>query len=549
MKFNQTLYFSKSADPFKLSFGWAAPEYHLMGWALSCLQLNNIYGKVDLYASTNAAKLLINILGLPYSDVYVTHDNLHIANENLWALPKILTYSLQSEPFLHFDGDVFLFGKLPASLLNADLIAQNMEEATDYYLSTQVQLKEHFSYFPGCVKSDFESNIPIKAVNAGILGGKNIEFIKEYSHLAFKYINKNADNLSKINVDRFNVFFEQHLFYSLANEKGIKIDFLFQDTIKDNEYLYLGNFHETPFKLNYLHLLGHFKKDEYTCMQMAVKLRELYPEYYYKIISLCKQNKVPLSTSFYNDKEFNTARQYLDFTEKAKNTYADTLHQNNLAAVEKIDISDPANSNISALTMLQKIITERNDDTNILFSKSEIEIDFKKFSENLQRALKLNRKFSPDYLYGRDLDSVNWHCNLFAKEQAIMQKVISKCDELTIIESGFDWAGLFNKHKRVGVRYYQQFELSHGQFFNLILPEVFANGFSLFDLDEMEKIILDHLCRPLSIETLLLELRKYVEEEVIENNLDEYNNLVITLIKQLVLKKAVRPNKRNDPLN
>ena len=215
MNFIQTLYIDSSKNPFYDGFGWVKPQYHLMGWALSCLQLNKLYGRVELFANTNAAKLLIDLLELPYESVRITHDDLYFANEKLWALPKIKTYSLQNEPFVHIDGDVFLFKQFTDLLIQSELIAQNIENATNYYFTTQKELVENFSYFPKCVKEDFDSQIPIRAVNAGILGGNNISFINEYSHAAFEYINRNKAHLSSINVDRFNVFFEQHLFYSL----------------------------------------------------------------------------------------------------------------------------------------------------------------------------------------------------------------------------------------------------------------------------------------------------------------------------------------------
>ncbi len=321
MKFIQTLYFEKSINPFKQGFGWAAPEYHLMGWALSCLQIQQLYGYVDLYCNREAASLLKNEIGLPYSNVYVTHDDLNLVNEKLWAMPKVFTYSLQEEPFLHLDGDVFLFKALPASLLGSELIVQNIEMATDYYLSTQKELMKYFTYFPNCVRNDFNRTYPIKAVNAGILGGNNIGFIKEYADLAFKYINRNVQHLSSINADRFNVFFEQHLFYSLAKAKGLSIEFLIKDTIMDNQYQHLSDFHEVPWKKNYMHLLGQYKKDEYTCRQMAAKLRQLYPEYYYRIISLCRHEFTPLSISFYTDKKFSTVSDYIKFNKKAKESF------------------------------------------------------------------------------------------------------------------------------------------------------------------------------------------------------------------------------------
>jgi hypothetical protein len=199
MKLIQTLYLQPSKNPFKDSFGWTSPMYHLMGWTLSCLQLKKIYPKVEIYTNSSAAKLLIDTLELPYDKVNVTHDDLHLANENLWALPKIFTYSLQDTPFLHVDGDVFIFREFPIDLLNGMLIAQNLEEATEYYFSSQKELMKHFKYFPECVKNDFYSPQPIQAVNAGILGGNDLSFIHEYTNNAFEYIEQNRDCFSLTN--------------------------------------------------------------------------------------------------------------------------------------------------------------------------------------------------------------------------------------------------------------------------------------------------------------------------------------------------------------
>lgn len=73
MHFIQTLYIDNLKDPFKHSFGRAAPEYHLMSWALSCLQLKKLYNKVDLYCNIEAAFLLRNEIGLPYNNFYNAH--------------------------------------------------------------------------------------------------------------------------------------------------------------------------------------------------------------------------------------------------------------------------------------------------------------------------------------------------------------------------------------------------------------------------------------------------------------------------------------------
>jgi hypothetical protein len=289
VKVVQTLYSYNEADLLTNNFGWISPQYHLMSWALSCLQLTKYYQQVSLYADKISADMLINVLGLPYHNVHITDDDFTMPHESLWALPKIHTYSLQSESFLHVDGDVFIFQAFQEHLSRSELIAQNQEEATaEYYTATQKQLLANFTYFPECVKRDFEKPIPITMANAGILGGSSIDFFKEYYAQTLEYINRNVENLSSINTDRFNVFFEQHLFYCLAKEKGIPISFFFTDVVNDNEYKKLAEFHETPCSKKYLHLLGHYKRDEYTCERLAEKLRNLYPDYYYKIIELWK---------------------------------------------------------------------------------------------------------------------------------------------------------------------------------------------------------------------------------------------------------------------
>ena len=148
MNFIQTLYMDDGKDPFRDAFGWVRPEYHLMGWALSCLQLHQLYGHITLYANSNAARLLMDVLQLPYADVCLAHDKLSLVHPDLWALPKIFTYSLQEQQFLHIDGDVFLFKPFDSSLLKGELIAQNVEvETENFYGITQKALMRHLAFF------------------------------------------------------------------------------------------------------------------------------------------------------------------------------------------------------------------------------------------------------------------------------------------------------------------------------------------------------------------------------------------------------------------
>ena len=514
MNIIQTFYVNADKDLFRASFGWAAPEYHMMGWALSCLQLNEIYGNITLFANSQAAHLLIDTLKLPYSKVHLTLNKLTLPHPDLWALPKIYTYSLQEQPFLHIDGDVFLFEPFNPNLLNGELIAQNVEVATEkHYMHAQKELMRNLTYFPTCIKKDFESKDPILACNAGIIGGNNVLFFRDYTTLAFDYIFKNIDSFKYINKGIFNVFFEQHLFYALAKEKDITINVFFDGIVNDVGYTKLGDFHEVPFNKNYLHLIGNLKRDEYVCIQMAAKLRALFPEYYERIVALFHKNNIRLSPcGFMNHHICND-------------------NNSNSSLSKRID--EQLNSHLLRLKY-----TANHCPPDI--EKEVFQSDFEIFYSQLISFLINN--YSVNELYKRDLSAQCWYRYLFADTNTTLDRVIICCPQIKIIESSFNWSGLLNKSYRLIISYYSNMQVHKGDFLNLYIPEASDNGFSLYDINELDKEILFLLSEPLSISEVLIKMKIYFEDDVIQNHYEEYKKLIIGSIKQLVLKKAIHPN-------
>jgi len=540
MNFIQTLYCDKSIDPLSHRFGWPTAEFHLMSWALSSLLLNRVYHRVDLYCNSGSADLLIDKIGLPYNSIYTTaHDKFFLPEKNVWALPKILTYSLQSEPFIHLDGDVFIFNKLPDWLVKSKLISQNVEEASEYHIIARKQIEQLLNHLPCCMKNDFLCPGSLKTLNTGIIGGSDLNFIHQFSEMAFRLVYDNIENLSKINTDAFNLFFEQHLFYSLAKEKGIAVALLFEELVTNNDYKGLGDFHESPFNKSYLHLLGNYKRDEFTCMQMASRLRALYPEYFYRILSLFKKNNSRHILSIYAEKEFNSVEEYMEFNKKAKLFYSQW--KNNGLKKKNVVPASIAVSQLSEISAISHFIKE-NDFSSFSYTEQEVNEDFVLFTENIQYSLcSLFSKYSPDYLYGRDLKAEEWFSFLFSDEKQVQQKLVITCKETCVLKSVYDWARLINKWKRKGARYYENLELGKGEYYSVVVPEFFGDKFSIYDLDEMENLILDKLSIPLSIKELVSEMREYVDEEVLNEHFGEYVDLIIVFLKQLVLKKAVRP--------
>ena len=150
-------------------------------------------------------------------------------------------------PFLHVDGDVYIFEKFDKELISKSIIVQNIETTSDYYWNMWQKIKPELSYIPNIMKN-YDEKIHDKAFNMGIFGGNDIDFIKTYTIASFNFVNKNKDSLSKINAYNFNIFFEQVLLFELSKEKNITVNCLINEDIGDNEYHGFGNFEEVPKK-------------------------------------------------------------------------------------------------------------------------------------------------------------------------------------------------------------------------------------------------------------------------------------------------------------
>lgn len=542
MNIIQTLHMYNGASLLRDNGGWYAPEYHLMSWALSCLQIKKYYDKIQLYSDAQCAEVLVNLLQLPYDRVKTLPDNFSLPHKDLWALPKIYTYSLQEEPFLHIDGDVFIFRAFSPKLLQQSLIAQNEEEATEYYTSMQKLLIRNFKYFPEPVKEDFDSNKPIHAVNAGILGGKDIAFFKRYTKMAMEYIYRNKDCLSLINVHKFNIFFEQHLFYCLAKKCQKKISFLMPAVIGDHQFSGLGNFYEVPFNRTYLHLIGEYKRNKETCLQLANKLRANYPDYYYKIISLFKRKKMPLRHEYYNLKSYSI-NSLKHFSVKSKKDYlrnkvweSDPENTDNRNTISRL--IDDTNEN----RCIARLIKETAD-YSCERDKEELRTSFRGFISRLCGILQKDSCISRSYLNGRDMDSEGWYRFLFRDNHKVPKRIIIKNGENDLIDSKYNWGTIWCGLGNIGVPYYKKLEVEKGEFVSLVIPEAYENGFTIFDLEPMEVVLLDQLSSPQSICDVIHGTYEYFEPDVVKNYPDKIHVLILTLLKQLVLRKAIKPYK------
>ena len=120
------------SKPFQGSGGWYDLIFHYISWTFSCLKLLEFYDKVELITDKAGYDLLVNKLQLPYTWFQMCLNDIDHYDEGLWALGKIYTYSMQNEPFIHVDNDVFIWDKFPDRIESAQLIAQHFEYNYSY---------------------------------------------------------------------------------------------------------------------------------------------------------------------------------------------------------------------------------------------------------------------------------------------------------------------------------------------------------------------------------------------------------------------------------
>lgn len=523
-----------------------SPEFNLFSWTLSCLQLKKFYPKVTLYADDLSAKLLIDVLKLPYDNVVCELNRLDKYHPQLWALPKIYSYSKQQSPFLHVDGDVFIYERFNSELLKNDLIAQNQEAATEYYESNLQSLESHLMYFPVEIQVERKQKRPLHAYNAGIFGGTDIDFFHEYTSEAFRFVERNESRLSNINVSNFNIFFEQYLFYCFVRKKDKKVAVLFDKVFGDNEYVGFGDFVDVPYLRKYIHLLGSYKRNERICNQMANRLRLDYPEYFYRIVAHFKRKNTLLLNDFYwfesnelEPLEEELMRNHFMVSGNYLEAAASYVPKENYG-VGRVSITRKENI-FYRVQLLEKIVEALALEKSFLVPQKILDCHIKNiiaFEEYLEKAVNKFARIPHSYLLGRDINSTGYFQNIFGCSDEIFTKVLI-CDKIVeVTQAALDLTLLDTS---VILDEYLKFFESNSALFNiLIVPECNQKGYSLSVIDSLDLAILENLSDCLTISSLLCQMESYFDPSDLSESRLEFESLIFGRIKKGIENKSIK---------
>jgi hypothetical protein len=488
----QTIWSCNQGNLMTFNAGWLSPKYHLMGWALSCLQLKRFYDEVCLYADSESARMLIDKLGLPYSEVVCNLDTFDSYHPKLWALPKINTYSKQETPFLHVDGDVFIWQAFDQHLLKGELICQNEEAATEYYETIFPALASNLAYLPREIIEERNLNRPIRAYNAGILGGIDYTFYKRYASKAFELVDRNKAALQSIDVNAFNIFFEQYLFYCMSRQAKHQVRVLITELISDNRYRGFGDFIDVPHSKQYLHLIGGYKKNKTVCDQMAARLRHDHPEYYERILRMFK-------------KDTFTRPDHSPQKEKVRFRY--NLVKKYLHSHEE----------------LEDLLSDVENFENKLFSIVE---GFDSVPQEL--------------LDKRDLEAITYGEYIFSNRSEVLEKKVVAEESAGMIRSKYRWSIVGRDGDDIHSLFSSVFHSEEQQFLTLVVAECNQPGYALHLIDELDCAILKLIAQPMQITDLMVQLEKLFDADDLEHSRAEFHQLIFGRIKQGLVNKGIK---------
>ncbi|CAN1209575.1 hypothetical protein TUMEXPCC7403_05085 [Tumidithrix helvetica PCC 7403] len=281
-------------EPLKSMHGssWPNMNLYLCSWVLSVMTAKQYYRNTALVTNSEGKSILVDRLGLEFSNVSTELDVMVDADPEFWALGKIYAYRAQNEPFIHIDSDVFLWKKLPDQVERADVIIQNPEffivgEKGAYYIPDILE-NECICENEGWLPQEwlwYRATFPdlLKAFCCGIYGGNRLDFIHYCANLAINIIDHpvNKEVLKESSVKQLYIMlleqflpaacYEYHFDNRFSKFLNLKVDNLF--SCVDDAYFKAS-------RLGFTHLIAGSKRNTYLTQRLLNRVQKDYPEFF-----------------------------------------------------------------------------------------------------------------------------------------------------------------------------------------------------------------------------------------------------------------------------
>jgi hypothetical protein len=544
--------------------GWISPEYHWMSWALSCLQLRKFYDRVELVTDEPGRQLLIDTLGLPYTSVSTALQNSELDSlaPKLWAMPKVYTYGLQQEPFLHVDGDIYIAEPFSEQLMAAPIITQNPELDLHIYPISLAHIERLATYLPPSLVHDRQQTSHVLAYNAGILGGSAIDFFQAFKREAFTFIERNQAVMPELLLDEcFNTIPEQYLLHTLAQEMGVPIACLFEEPVTDIQHFEkFVNVLGFPHQIKYLHMIGAFKRLTGFYNFMANTLRQDYPAYYYKILRLCREQDIPLHNPLYHlpglDPRQRTEASYQSLTARYLAHDPALPTAGDYYSLRAAHEAAPSRYFATTLRVLASLPTPLAPPEPLPTSPLALQASLWQLADAIadaptrqlvadalrydaQRLPYLAQLASDDYLYGR---KTAWlasqrHLATMTRAEFFAQR-FHYDTAIGLVESGWDWTYTAETDWPQKIR--ELLAVAPGNQHSAWLPNLAELQLDELPLDDFDQELL-HLCRQAPTgEAILEELSQQFPPEELANNWEAFCDMVYSNLDRALFYGLLR---------
>lgn len=357
MKAIQTFYsFKETNYPIDDSAGFLNAHMNWMSTAISCLLLKDKFDSVSLYCNESVANLVADVFTIPYNHVIVTDNYMEKYDGcNLWAYPKINTYSQQSTPFVHVDTDFFMFTSPGAKILSSDLIGQNIEYDDQYSNRNTIErLLKAGVQFPDWAIEEYNQHPIIRVINAGVLGGNNIAFFQKYVEEIDTFISSNIDILRKQSDGYVNSIYEQFFFYILAKRFNQKVGYFTSGNNLSTTFDWLPIDWGYSPKCGYMHLLAGLKRRFKSYLFVNDYLKHLNPQLHKHIFKVCLEQNLELLV---NDFDYDSIIR-INSLKRRKLDDIDTFVTSNLDRSDNIEW----NKYVSKRNEIQGILNTKYND-------------------------------------------------------------------------------------------------------------------------------------------------------------------------------------------
>jgi hypothetical protein len=267
---------------------WMSDRHHLLSWVLSVQTARRHLESTSLVTDDEGARMLVDGIGLKFDHVSTSLNVLDREDPDWWCLGKLYAYRSQAEPFVHVDSDCFLWKPLPARMIQADLLAQNPETfvygGSTYYRPDIVGpvIDSTNGWMPDALRW-YIARRGNAAINCGVLGGNDLDFIRRYADLGIRLVQDPANQLGwrSLTDKRYfeNVFVEQYLLGACVEFAGAALG-----RAPNAQYLFdsMGDAFndERAERAGFTHLIGSAKSDRLIAQRLAARVRRDYPDYY-----------------------------------------------------------------------------------------------------------------------------------------------------------------------------------------------------------------------------------------------------------------------------